>query len=177
MFQITNKIIKIIMPYSSTAFKNEVKNHFIEKTSNNDKILDVGPGCGTYGTMLKELCYIDGLEIHEPYIEQFKLRDIYKNVFIGNILAFDFSSYDYIIMGDILEHIPKYEAMNLVKRIHNAGKKCMIAVPYLYEQGEYAGNVHEIHHQPDLTHEIFLERYPDMKLLFKDDGYGYYINY
>ena len=79
-------------------------------------------------------------------------------------------------MGDVLEHIPKYEAMNLVDRINSAGKKCLIAVPYLYEQGEYDGNVHEIHHQPDLTNEIFLERYPSMCLLFKDAGYGYYIN-
>ena len=165
------------MPYSSNAFKDDVKDHFINNVSVSNKILDVGPGSGTYGKMLNQFYYIDGLEIHEPYIDQFKLKDIYKNVYIGNILAFDFSNHDYIIMGDILEHIPKYEAMNLVKRIHSAGKKLLIAVPYLYEQGEYAGNVHEIHHQPDLTHEIFLERYPDMKLLFKDDGYGYYINY
>jgi hypothetical protein len=94
-----------------------------------------------------------------------------------NILAFDVSPYDYIIMGDILEHIPKYEAMNLVAKINSAGKKLLIAVPYMYEQGEFEGNIHETHHQPDLTHEIFLERYPCMKLLYKDDGYGYYINY
>ena len=96
---------------------------------------------------------------------------------VGNILAFDVSPYDYIILGDVLEHIPKYEAINLVAKINSAGKKCLIAVPYLYEQGEYDGNVHEIHHQPDLTNEIFLERYPSMHLLYKDAGYGYYINY
>ena len=165
------------MPYSSTAFKEDVKHHFIESVSINNKILDVGPGSGTYGKMLNQFYHIDGLEIHEPYIEQFKLRDIYKHIYIGNILAFDFSNHDYILMGDILEHIPKYEAINLVSKINSAGKKCLIAVPYLYEQGEYNGNVHEIHHQPDLTNEIFLERYPCMHLLFKDDGYGYYINY
>jgi hypothetical protein len=38
-------------------------------------------------------------------------------------------------------------------------------------------NVHETHLQPDLTPEIFLERYPMMKLLVGDDKYGYYINY
>jgi len=165
------------MPYSSTAFKDDVKQHFIESVSINNKILDVGPGSGTYGKMLNQFYNIDGLEIHEPYIEQFKLRDIYKHIYIGNILAFDFSNHDYILMGDILEHIPKYEAMNLVSKINSADKKCLIAVPYLYEQGEYDGNIHEIHHQPDLTNEIFLERYPCMHLLFKDDGYGYYINY
>lgn len=165
------------MPYSSTAFKDDIKQHILSNIKPNEKILDVGAGSGTYGKMLNEFYYIDGLEIHEPYIEKFRLRELYKNLYNVNILAFDFSQYDYIIMGDILEHIPKYEAMTLVAKINSAGKKLLIAVPYMYEQGEYDGNVHEIHHQPDLTHEIFLERYPSMHLLYKDDGYGYYVNY
>ena len=165
------------MPYSSTAFKEEIKRHILLNISANTKMLDVGPGAGTYGVMLRDHYAIDGLEIHEPYVQKFDLKSIYRNVIIGNVLAFDFIGHDYIIMGDILEHIPKYEAINLVAKINSAGKKCLIAVPYLYEQGEYDGNVYEIHHQADLTHEIFLERYPCMKLLYKDDGYGYYINY
>jgi hypothetical protein len=165
------------MPYSSTAFKDEVKLHIIENLDSNTKILDVGPGAGTYGKLLREHFTIDGLEIFEPYINKFNLNDIYHNVFVGNILAFDILNYDYIILGDILEHIPKYEAVDSVNRINYLEKKCLIAVPYLYEQGEYDGNIHETHHQADLTHEIFLNRYPSMHLLFKDDGYGYYINY
>lgn len=165
------------MPYSSTAFKEDIKNHILSNIKPNEKILDVGAGSGTYARMLGKYFYIDAVEIFEPYIEKFELHELYNKVYNVNILAFDFSPYDYIIMGDILEHIPKYEAINLVGKINSAGKKCLIAVPYLYEQGEYDGNVHEIHHQPDLTHNIFLERYTCMHLLFKDDGYGYYINY
>jgi hypothetical protein len=52
----------------------------------------------------------------------------------------------------------------------------MIAVPYLYEQGEEFGNIHETHLQPDLTPEIMLERYPDLKLIYGDENYGYYGN-
>ncbi len=165
------------MPYSSAAFKEEIKHHLLIVLKPNHKVLDVGAGAGTYGRMLGDYVYIDAIEIFEPYIERFGLHEMYNNVYNMNILAFDFSPYDYIIMGDILEHIPKYEAMNLVKKMNDAGKKLLIAVPYMYEQGEYDGNVHEIHHQPDLTHEIFLERYPCMHLLYKDEGYGYYINY
>jgi hypothetical protein len=80
-------------------------------------------------------------------------------------------------MGDVLEHITFVQAKNLLDKITAKDKLCLVAVPYMYEQGESEGNVHEIHHQADLTHEIFLERYPCMKLLYKDDGYGYYINY
>lgn len=165
------------MPYSSEAFKGEIKQHIFRNNNIGTKFLDVGAGAGRYGRMLGDFFYIDGLEVHEPYIEKFNLHELYNNVYNVNILAFDFSNYDYIIMGDILEHIPKYEAMSLVKKINDAGKKLLVAVPYMYEQGEYDGNVHEIHHQADLTHEIFLERYPCMHLLYKDEGYGYYINY
>jgi hypothetical protein len=165
------------MPYSSEAFKDEIKRHIFSKNNVGTKMLDVGVGAGRYGRMLGDFFYIDAVEIYAPYIERFNLHELYKNVYNVNILAFDVSPYDYIIMGDILEHIPKYEAMNLVAKINSAGKKLLVAVPYMYEQGESEGNVHEIHHQADLTHEIFLERYPCMKLLYKDDGYGYYINY
>ena len=165
------------MPYSSTAFKDDVKIHMLSHLPPNTKILDVGPGSGTYGKLLSGYFQMDGLEIHEPYVDKFNLRSIYKNVMVGNIVTFDFSEYDYIILGDVLEHIPKEEAIDLVDRINNAGKKCLIAVPYLYEQDECEGNIYETHHQPDLTHELFLERYPSMHLLYKDDGYGYYINY
>lgn len=165
------------MPYSSTAFKEEVKVHLLENIPEMARVLDVGPGAGTYGEMLNSERIIDAVEIFEPYIEMFNLRNKYTKVFNGNILSFDLSPYDYIIMGDVLEHIPKYEAISLIKRINDEGIHCLVAVPYLYEQGEYMNNIHEVHHQADLTHEIFLQRYPSMKLLFKDEGYGYYINY
>ena len=47
----------------------------------------------------------------------------------------------------------------------------------MYPQGPYEGNVYETHLQPDITPENFLERYPELKCLFKNDYYGYYINY
>ena len=165
------------MPYSSTAFKEEVKAHLLENIPTMSRVLDVGPGSGTYGMMLNSERIVDAVEIFEPYIHMFNLRDKYTNVYNGNILSFNLDPYDYIIMGDVLEHIPKYEAVNLINKINDEGIRCMIAVPYLYEQGEYMDNIHEIHHQADLTHEIVLKRYPSMNLLFKDDGYGYYINY
>ena len=52
-----------------------------------------------------------------------------------------------------------------------------MAVPYLWEQGPEFNNPYEIHLQPDLTPEIMSERYPSLKLLFGNEGYGYYINY
>ena len=51
----------------------------------------------------------------------------------------------------------------------------IVAVPYELEQGIEEDNIYEIHKQPDLTPKIMEERYPMLKLLYKNDIYGYYI--
>jgi len=165
------------MPYSTTLYKAEIKQHFIDKLDTSIKILDVGAGCGTYAHLLREDFYIDAIEVFEPNIEKFGLKNLYQNVFLGNILDFDFSNYDYLIFGDIIEHLTFLEAKNLLEKVYHKDKLCMVGVPYLYEQGEYEGNTYEIHQQPDLTKEIFLQRYPQMHLLLGNHEYGYFINY
>jgi hypothetical protein len=165
------------MPYSYDYFKIEVGNHIIKSFPPSTKILDVGAGSGKYGSMLRYNFYIDALEIFEPYIEQFQLKEIYNNVHIGNIIDFDISIYDYIIMGDIVEHLSVEDAHDLLTKIHLANKKCLVAIPYTMEQGEVNGNIYETHLQSDLTHDVFLFRYPMMKELYRNNEYGYYINY
>ena len=51
----------------------------------------------------------------------------------------------------------------------------IVAIPYEMEQGIAEDNVYEIHKQPDLTPENVLERYPMLKLLYKNSKYGYYV--
>ena len=80
-------------------------------------------------------------------------------------------------MGDVLEHLSVSDAKKILSIVKENDILCLVAVPYNYEQGTYMDNVHETHLQPDLTHELFLQRYPDFKLLIGDDKYGYYINY
>ena len=161
------------MPYSYGDYKNEVKEHIINHTSEYSKILDVGPGAGTYGSMLKHLD-VEALEIYPLYIQMFNLTEIYKQIHIGDIREFDIEPYDYIIMGDVLEHLTVEEATKVLSRMQD--KKVMVAVPYLFEQGEEMGNIYETHHQPDLTDEIVQSRY-GLNPLYTNERYGYYINY
>lgn len=161
------------MPYSYGDYKNEVIQHIIEHTSEYSKILDVGPGAGTYGSSLKHLD-IEGLEIYPPYIEMFKLEEIYKKIHIGDIRNFDIEPFDYIILGDVLEHLTVEESHLVLEKMKD--KKVMVAVPYLFEQGEEMGNIYETHHQPDLTHELMIERY-GLNPLYRNERYGYYTNY
>jgi hypothetical protein len=80
-------------------------------------------------------------------------------------------------MGDVFEHISFEDGKNVLDRINLRTIKCMIAVPFDSEQEESFGNVHEIHLQPDLTFENVPKKYPSLRYLFGDPGYGYYVNY
>ena len=163
------------MPYSFTYFKEEVKEWFLNNVPTSKRILDVGPGIGTYSDLLRSSGYrIDAVEIYEPYIEKYNLREKYDNVYVGSIITFDINDYDFIILGDVLEHIPKNYAKELIRDIVNAKKECLVAIPYEMEQGEHEGNIYETHHQPDLTHEVMCERYPDLTCIYRNEYYGYY---
>lgn len=165
------------MPESYKFFKPEIKQYFKHHVPASTRILDVGPGIGTYSNLLRELGYsIDCIEIWEPYVHEYNLHDKYDNVHIGNIVDFDISEYDYIILGDVLEHIDAEGAQKLINSIIDSGKQCMVAVPYEMEQGEYYGNVHETHLQPDLTHAVMKDRYPQLTELYSNNFYGYYIS-
>lgn len=163
------------MPYSYSDFKPEIQEHFKTALTVFDKVLDVGPGSGTYAQLIS--IPIDCLEIFPPYIDMFELRQKYSTVFIGDILSFDTAPYTYIIFGDILEHLKVTDAQNLLQTLHDAGKHCLVAVPYLFPQQEEMGNIYETHHQDDLTPEIMLSRYPMLTLLYGNSRYGYYVNY
>lgn len=75
-----------------------------------------------------------------------------------------------------MEHLSVEDAQWLMNFLKIKGKQYLVAVPYVMEQGEYEGNVHETHLQPDLTPEIMLERYHDLELLYGNNFYGYYTN-
>jgi hypothetical protein len=92
----------------------------------------------------------------------FDLKEKYDNVHIGNVVNFNLSGYDYVIMGDVFEHISFEDAKNVLDRVNLHTIKCMIAVPFYSEQGESFGNVHEIHLQPDLTFENVPKKYPSL---------------
>jgi 2-polyprenyl-3-methyl-5-hydroxy-6-metoxy-1,4-benzoquinol methylase len=60
----------------------------------------------------------------------------YDNVYLG-ILEFNVENYDFIILGDVLEHIPVKLAQELINKFQRKGIEYMVAVPYMMEQGEW----------------------------------------
>ena len=56
IYKYTNFVVNTInMPNSYTYFKEEVREWFRENVPARTKVLDVGPGQGTYGKLLYEL--------------------------------------------------------------------------------------------------------------------------
>lgn len=163
------------MPVSYSYFKEEVVDWFLSNVATSKRILDVGPGVGTYSDLLRKYGYkMDAIEIWAPYISKYQLPEKYDSVFNGNIVDFDLSNYDFIILGDVLEHLTSEQGVELIDRIKRSGKECLVAVPFLMDQGEHDGNKYEAHLQPDLLPEIMNSRYPSLTLLMSNSSYGYY---
>lgn len=164
------------MPTSFPFFKEDVKNYIVNKVSIDKEILDIGPGQGTYAKLLDQHKNIDAVEVWAPYITKFKLETIYRN--ITNMNVSDYAkqmnrNYDLIIMGDILEHLIVEDAQQVLDTFKSRANFILVAVPYKSKQSRKI-NTFENHLQEDLTHELFMERYSNFEMIFKNKRYGYY---
>jgi 2-polyprenyl-3-methyl-5-hydroxy-6-metoxy-1,4-benzoquinol methylase len=108
-------------------FKNAV-------TESNLKILDIGCGTGILGAYFKKKqnCTVYGVEINETAYKEALLN--LDSVIKGNIelidLPFEKSSFDIIIMGDVLEHL--INTISSLKKLHfflKENGRILISVP------------------------------------------------
>lgn len=144
------------------------------------RILDVGAGAGKYETLLRPYASrIDAVEVFEEAISINKLHRIYDNVYCTDIRDFECPTYTYdvIVMGDIIEHLLVEDSVKVLTYLIPRCKEIFVIVPYLYEQEAINGNEAEIHLQPDLTHELFMQRYAALGLecLFHTNTQGIYV--
>ena len=166
----------IISVNPKSRLDNYITDFLVSNYPENYSVLDVGPLDGRWWYSLhNHFKKIDAVEAFEPYIEKYALKEKYENVFISDICTFEFDYYDIIILGDVLEHIPVNKAQELVKKLCDKCKQLLIIIPFEYPQDEIDDNKYQIHHQEDLTDEIFLNRYEGLELLIKDELRGAYI--
>lgn len=160
---------------SYPIFKQEVKEWIYKNFDESAKILDVGPGCGTYYKLLHEkFKHIEGVEIYAPNIKDYELESKYSKIYNQDIVGFEYEYYDLIIFGDIVEHLSVENAQKVLSYAYDRCKNFIVALPYSYKQAPNE-NKWEEHIQDDLTIENIKERYPYLKLLYGDDVYGYFI--
>jgi SAM-dependent methyltransferase len=134
------------MPYSSESGKQHIKN--ILARVKKDRVLDIGVGSGTYAKLLPG-SEITGVEVWEPYVEKFGLKDLYKELIIEDARKVDYESlghFDVAIAGDVLEHMTEDEAKELVEKLRSIADTVIISLPIgHYPQDEYEGNPYEKH--------------------------------
>ena len=145
---------------------------WIRKNFNTDsRILDVGACDGKWKKLLPEY-RMDAVEIWDPYC---KYLTEYENVYNYNIVGMIYEYYDLIIFGDVIEHMTVEEAQQVIKYAYPRCKDMIVAVPFLYPQEAVDGNPWQAHKQPELTAELFAERYPSLETLhYADKNYCYY---
>jgi 2-polyprenyl-3-methyl-5-hydroxy-6-metoxy-1,4-benzoquinol methylase len=164
------------MPKSYEFGKDRISSYLKSKYPKDAKILDVGAGEGTYYNYLSDYFEnIDAVEIFKKNIDDYDLKNKYKNVYNENIVDFKYDKYDIIIFGDIIEHLSIEDAQKVLNYASVRCKEIVVAVPYEYKQDEINGNIHERHIQDDLTIEKMEMRYPYLELFFGNDEYGYYL--
>lgn len=89
------------------------------------RVLDVGPGNGKYGLLAREylpdLEVLHAVEAEARYPEMFPwLHAIYDTVIVDDVLNLEtevFRQYDLVMMIDVIEHIDKTLAFELINRI------------------------------------------------------------
>ena len=154
------------MPGSWGYLRNEVKEFLVTNYMRESTILDVGCGQGDYINLLSDyFIHFDAVEIFEPYIEQFHLRDRYDNVYNMNIIDYEFDYYDIIIMGDILEHIEREQSIQLIKKLVQKCTELLVILPFFLPQDMVNNNIYEKHLQTDLDEESMNIFFPDLELI------------
>lgn len=135
------------MPTSSPENQHVISTWF--KLIKPKTIIDIGAGEGTYAKLLKKKNqHWTAIEAWAVYVEQFKLRELYQQIIIADARYIDSKHLkaDLIIMGDMLEHMKKHEAQQLIDTCKKQAKNIIISVPMQHlDQEAYEGNWFEEH--------------------------------
>lgn len=121
-------------------------------------VTDIGPGEGTYARLFRPAhhgLWWTAIEIHKPYIAKYKLKntkartDGYDEIHVEDVRESEdhLLHRDLVIAGDVLEHMPREDAVALLQRIEAAGAwNILVSLPIVdSQQGEVDGNPHEAH--------------------------------
>lgn len=130
---------------------------FAASTANLDrvifKVLDVGPGFGEYAMHIRDLIpdmHITGVEVFEPYVERFALKDKYDDLIVSDIEDyFDSSSdvFDLIIFGDVLEHFSNQRALRIFNKAKYRSKFVFVSVPLMCPEKDWHAGYNQLEHE------------------------------
>ena len=171
------------MPRSSNEGKEQIKDWVSEIKVEHFKIIDIATGQGTYKTLFESLsnlkdCVWHGIEIWPRWIKKFALNEKYDLFFEHDVRTFDYKNYgpyDVAFVGDVLEHMTKEEAINLINTLKENVKHIFISIPIVFmPQGADGGNPYEEHIKPDWSHDEVLETFSGITKFWTGKEIGVY---
>lgn len=126
-------------------------------------ILDVGAGDAKWGKLIRSwvprmranVQKIVAIEICPASVKKYHLRDIYDEVIIGDMRTYaDWSEFDVVILGDVLEHVRRAEGIAVISRLRRTVARVYLTIPITDcpQDGTPYGNQHETH-LDQWTHE------------------------
>jgi len=129
---------------------------FIMEKFEDKKILDIGCGCGVFEKHVgKKAREIIGIDLDKKDLESAKSEIRLKNVKFekGSVLdlnKFEKNYFDFVVMFDVIEHIPKgteKKALEEIKRVLKEDGKLLITTPAnnfsnLFDPAWYFGHRH-----------------------------------
>jgi hypothetical protein len=123
-------------------------------------MLDIGPGEGTYIAYRKPGQFWTGVEVSAPYVEKYDLEKKYDQIVVADVRTLDLDTVapiDLAVCGDVLEHMAKDEALNLLDGLLGRARVVLVSIP--------------VEHW---THEECLSALPDICLARKELPVGIY---
>lgn len=127
------------------------------------RILDIGAGSGTYIDLIKHehsLCQNAewiAVEAWQEYINKYQLTEKYSTVLHQDACTLNWEEmgeFSVAIAGDVLEHMTKDAAIQLVENVLHHCKTLIISIPIVHmPQEEIEGNPFEVHVKDDWSHE------------------------
>ena len=116
------------------------------KTLRPKLVLDVGAGDGMWAELLNPLGFdLHALEVWEPNIKKHNLHRKYPVVINKDMLLYTgWALYDVVIMGDVLEHVERMQALFLLQEVT---QHIFLTIPTspCKQDGKAWGNPYETH--------------------------------
>ena len=162
------------MPFSSESGKAAIKR--LMQRIKPQTGLDIGCGSGTYPKLFPETMW-HGVEAWEPYFKKYDLGSLYSELWLSDVREWEPTrNYDVAIAGDVLEHMDKEDAIELLKRLQSRATYVIISIPIgHYPQGEYEGNPYERHVKDDWSDAEVREAFGEPLFGQVDNEIGVYL--
>lgn len=135
------------------------------------RVLDVGAGMGTYALLAKQANqHWTALEVFYPYVKMFGLNELYDEVFIGDARYMNYDKishsigWDLIIAADMLEHMSRDDAKQLIYDFSEQCKHLLICFPVEHHD-QHAGEEGN-----DFETHVDHWTYDEMKMYLESDA-------